>query len=126
MATKKPPKSQVVAQTKRANNRLKVIGETCLNLAQGRDTRAPERVHKQINARLDRELTPDDGTALRDAVEAFWQRGDEDSAIEVYGQVRQVQSERWQRVEAKHGKVTTGSIWPQKTKSLSGDLLGVQ
>ena len=51
-------------------------------------------------------MTPDDGTALRDAVEAFWQRGDEDSAIEVYGQVRQVQSERWLQVEAKHGKVS--------------------
>ena len=79
-----------------------------MNLAQGRETRPPERVRKQINARLDRELTPSDtaGTDLRDAVEAFWQRGDEDSAIEVHGQVRQVQSDRWLQVEAKHGKIS--------------------
>jgi hypothetical protein len=108
VATKKPSKAQIVSQTKRANNRLKVIGETCLNLAQGRDTRPPERVHKQINARLDRELTPEDiaGPALRAAVEVFWQRGDEDSAIAVYEQVRQVQRDRWRQVEAKHGKVS--------------------
>ena len=84
MVTQKPSKSQeakptkalVVSQTKRANNRLKVIGETCWSLAQRRDTRQPERVHKQINARLDRELTPDDiaGQALRDAVEVFCKR----------------------------------------------------
>lgn len=120
MATKKPTKAFIVSQTKRANNRLKVIGETCLNLAQGRDTRPQERDHKQINARLDRELTPLDSTdpALRAAVEVFWQRGDEDSAIAVYGQVRQVQSDRWQQVEAKHGKVSHyfdafGQIKPQ-------------
>ena len=108
MATKKPTKAFIVSQTKRANNRLKVIGETCLNLAQGRDTRPPERVHKLLAARLDRELTPDDtaGQALRDAVEAFWQRGDEDYAIEMYGQVRQVQRDRWRQVESKHGKIS--------------------
>jgi len=120
VATKKPTKAFIVSQTKRANNRLKVIGETCLNLAQGRDTRPPERVHKQINARLDRELTPTDiaGPDLRAAVEAFWQRGDEDSAMAVSEKVRQVQSDRWQQVEAKHGKVSHyfdafGQIKPQ-------------
>ncbi len=116
MATKKPSKSLearptkalVVSQTKRANNRLKVIGETCLSLAQGRDTQQPERVHKLINARLDRELTPDDiaGQALRDAVEVFWIRGDEQAAMEVYARVRQVQRDRWRQVEAKHGKIS--------------------
>jgi len=108
VATKKPTKAFIVSQTKRANNRLKVIGETCLNLAQGRNTRPHERVHKQINARLDRELTPADiaGPALRDAVDAFWQRGDQESAMAVYERVRQVQRERWQQVEAKHGKVS--------------------
>jgi len=106
MATK--TKSFIVSQTKRANNRLKVVGETCLNLAQGRDTRQPERVQKQLAARLDRELTPSDlaGPALRDAVEAFWQSRGEDAAIAVYEQVRHVQSERWRQVEAKHGKVS--------------------
>lgn len=108
MATKKPTKSFIVSQTKRANNRLKVIGETCLNLAQGRDTRQPERVQKQLAARLDRELTPSDiaGPALRDTVESFWQSRSEDAAIAVYEQVRHVQSERWRQVEAKHGKVS--------------------
>jgi len=107
VATKKPTKAFIVSQTKRANNRLKVIGETCLNLAHGRDTRPPERVRKQINARLDRELTPEDiaGPALRAAVEVFWQRGDRDSASAVYAQVRQVQSDRWRQVEAKRGKI---------------------
>ena len=120
MATKKPTNAFIVSQTKRANNRLKVIGETCLNLAQGRDTRPPERDHKLINARLDRELTPDDiaGAALRDAVEAFLQSGDEDFAMVVYGQVCQVQSDRWQQVETKHGKISHyfdafGQIKPQ-------------
>ena len=86
MASNKPTKSQVVAQTKRANNRLKVIGETCLDLAQDRDTRPPERVHKLLAARLDRELTPSDtaGPSLRAAVEAFWQSRDSDSAMAVY------------------------------------------
>jgi hypothetical protein len=68
MATKKPTKSFIVSQTKRANNRLKVIGDTCLNLAQGRDTRQPERVQKQINTRLDRELTPSDIAVLPEPV----------------------------------------------------------
>jgi len=75
----KPTKALVVSQTKRANNRLKVIGETCWNLAQRRDTRQPERVHKLINARLDRELTLEDsaGQALRDAVRqvSSWEFG---------------------------------------------------
>ena len=108
MATKKPTKAFIVSQTKRANNRLKVIGETCLNLAQGRDTRPPERVHKLLAARLDRELTPSDtaGPALRAAVEAFWQSSDSDSAMAVHTQVRQVQSDRWLQVEAKHGKIS--------------------
>ena len=120
MASKKPTKAFIVSQIKRANNRLKVIGETCLNLAQGRDTRPPERVHKQINARLDRELTPDGiaGQVLRDAVEVFWIRGDEQAAMEVYARVRQVQSDRWRQVEAKHGKISHyfdpfGQIKPQ-------------
>jgi hypothetical protein len=108
VATKEPTKAFIVSQTKRANNRLKVIGETCLNLVQGRDTRSPERVHKQTNVRLERELAPSDtaGPALRDAVETFWQRGDEDSAMAVREQVRQVQSDRWRQVEAKHGKIS--------------------
>ena len=108
MATNKPTKAFIVSQTKRANNRLKVIGETCLNLAQGRDIRPPERVHKLLAARLDRELTPSDtaGPSLRAAVEAFWQSGDSDSAMAVYTQVRQVQSDRWLQVEAKHGKIS--------------------
>ena len=108
MATNKPTKAFIVSQTKRANNRLKVIGETCLNLAQGRDIRPPERVHKLLTARLDRELTPSNtaGPSLRAAVEAFWQSGDSDSAMAVYIQVRQVQSDRWLQVEAKHGKIS--------------------
>ena len=120
VSSKKPTKAFIVSQTKRANNRLKVIGETCLNLALGRDTRSPKRVHKQMNARLDRELTPSDiaGPALRAAVEAFWQCGDEDSAMAVRERVRQVQSDRWRQVEAKHGKVSHyfdafGQIKPQ-------------
>ena len=110
----------MVSQTKRANNRLKAIGETCWSLAQRRDTRQPERVHKLINARLDRELTPDGiaGQVLRDAVEVFWIRGDEQAAMEVYARVRQVQSDRWRQVEAKHGKISHyfdpfGQIKPQ-------------
>ena len=108
MPSKKPTKAEVVNKTKRANNRLKVIGETCLDLAQGRDSRLPERVHKLLAARLDRELTPSDtaGPSLRAAVEAFWQSRDSDSAMAVYTQVRQVQSERWLQVEAKYGKVS--------------------
>ena len=108
MATNKPTKAFIVSQTKRANNRLKVIGETCFNLADGRDKRPPERVHKLLAARLDRELTPSDtaGPSLRAAVEAFWQSGDSDSAMAVYIQVRQVQSDRWLQVEAKHGKIS--------------------
>jgi hypothetical protein len=108
-------KTETVNQIKRANNRLKVVGETCLRIAQQRDSRPPDRVQKQLTARLDRELTKDDtaGPALREAVEVFWREfysgADSDRqfdlASEVYVQVRFVQQGRWRQVEAKHGKV---------------------
>ena len=105
-ATKEVSKAFNVSQTKRANNKLKVVGEACLNLAQHRDTRPPGRIHKLINASLDRELKALDsaGPDLRVAVKVFWIRGDEQTAIEVYERVRQVQRDRWRQVEAKHGK----------------------
>lgn len=54
------------------------------------------------------------GTALRDAVGLFWSEyqsgADTERQIElagvVYGAVRQVQTERWRRLEAKRGKVS--------------------
>jgi hypothetical protein len=57
-------------------------------------------------------------TVLRDAVEVFWIRGDEQAAMEVYARVRQVQSDRWRQVEARHGKISHyfdpfGQIKPQ-------------
>jgi hypothetical protein len=96
--------------------RGQAVSETCLNVAHGRDTLAPERVQKRLSSRLDGELTAEDraGAALRDAVGLFWSEfhsgANAERQIElagvVYGAVRQVQTERWHRLEATHGKVS--------------------
>ena len=67
-------------------------------------------------ARLERELTPEDsaGPALRDAVDIFWRelfagadsQRQMDLANNVYSAVRQVQSDRWSRLESQYGKVS--------------------
>ena len=133
-------KLDTVALTKLANGRLKIVGDTCLAIAEGRSRRHPERERKLIAARLDRELTADDSgaTTLRDAVETFWRElgNDADSdrqfelAQEVYIQVRQVQQDRWRRVEAKHGKISHlfdsfGQIKPQYRRPKPSESLPV-
>ena len=133
-------KLDTVALTKLANGRLKIVGDTCLAIAEGRSRRHPERERKLIAARLDRELTADDSgaTTLRDAVETFWRElgNDADSdrqfelAQEVYIQVRQVQQDRWRRIEAKHGKISHffdsfGQIKPQYRRPKPSESLPV-
>jgi hypothetical protein len=109
-------KSEAVSTVKRANNRLKPVGDACFRIAQQRDIRLPQKEQKLMLARLDRELTPEDiaGPALRDAVDLFWRElfAGADAARQmelanaVYLAVRQVQSERWLRLESQYGKVS--------------------
>ena len=109
-------KTEIVLQTKRANTRLKPVGDVCYTIAQRRCHRPLPRERALMLARLERELKEDDpaGLNLRDAVAAFWQATDHGVAPEqmvkyanaVYRAVRRVQSERWLRIEGKYGKVS--------------------
>lgn len=109
-------KTEIVLQTKRANTRLKPVGDVCLAIAQRRRHRPLPRERALMLARLERELKEDDaaGPNLRDAVAAFWQATDDEVAPDrmlkyaeaVYRAVRRVQSERWLRIEEKYGKVS--------------------
>lgn len=90
--------------------------DACYRIAQQRDIRLPQKEQKLMLARLDRELTMEDaaGPLLRNAVGIFWRElfGGADPARQrelangVYIAVRQVQSDRWVRLEAKYGKVS--------------------
>ena len=109
-------KTEIVLQTKRANTRLKPVGDVCLAIAQRRRHRPLPRERALMLARLERELKEDDaaGPNLRDAVAAFWQATDDEVAPDrmlkyaeaVYRAVRRVQSDRWLRIEEKYGKVS--------------------
>ena len=109
-------KSEAVRAVKNANNRLKPVRDTCYRIAQQRDIRLPQKEQKLMLARLERELTPEDsaGPALRDAVDIFWRelfagadsQRQMDLANNVYSAVRQVQSDRWSRLESQYGKVS--------------------
>ena len=109
-------KTEIVLQTKRANTRLKPVGDVCLAIAQRRRHRPLPRERALMLARLERELKEDDaaGPNLRDAVAAFWQATEHGVTPEqmvkhanaVYRAVRRVQSDRWLRIEEKYGKVS--------------------
>ena len=109
-------KSEAVSTVKRANTRLKPVGDACYRIAQQRDIRLPQKEQKLMLARLERELTPEDsaGPALSDAVDIFWRelfagadsQRQMDLANNVYSAVRQVQSDRWSRLESQYGKVS--------------------
>ncbi len=109
-------KSEAVRAVKNANNRLKPVRDTCYRIAQQRDIRLPQKEQKLMLSRLSRELSPEDtaGPLLQEAVETFWRElyaGADPArqlalANDVHIAVRQVQSDRWVRLEAKYGKVS--------------------
>lgn len=109
-------KSEAIRAVKNANTRLKPVGDACYRIAQQRDIRLPQQEQKLMLARLDRELTPEDtaGPALREAVVTFWRElfaganteRQMELAHQVYQAVRQVQSDRWVRLESQYGKVS--------------------
>ncbi len=109
-------KLEAIRTVKRANNRLKPVGDICYDFAYQRGKRLPEKEQQLMLARLERELSPDDtaGPALNNAVEAFWRGFFEGADSErqgelanaVYVAVRQVQSDRWVRLKAKYGKLS--------------------
>lgn len=92
------------------------MGDTILDIASQRGTRALTKEQTLIQNRLDRELASDDqqGDVLRAAVDRFWaglhagadQEQQNELAGAVYNAVRNVQSARWRRIEAKYGKVS--------------------
>lgn len=114
----KPPttQSEAIRAVKNANTRLKPIGAAGYRIAQQRDIRPPQQERKLMLARLDRELSPEDtaGPALREAVNTFWREllagahteRQMQLAHQVDQAVRQVQSDRWRRLESQHGNVS--------------------
>ncbi|WP_045213389.1 hypothetical protein [Desulfonatronovibrio magnus] len=123
-------KTEAVHHTKRANNRLKPVSDTCIRIINYPDWKEAKKHLMRCFARLDRELGPDDteGPALRKALDDFYntfvsdyENLTEDHALNVYKAVRIVQSQRWRRLEAKYGPVRHyfdgfGQIKPQYKK----------
>ena len=66
-------KLEAIRTVKRANNRLKPVGDICYDFAYQRGKRLPEKEQQLMLARLERELSPDDtaGPALNNAVERW-------------------------------------------------------
>ncbi len=109
-------KLEAVMLTKRANNRLKIVGDTCYQLARSKPSPENHKQLKSLLARIDRELKPKDAfqEELTEAVttfcNAYKQQDNEENlrelASKVYEAVRNVQSQRWISVKKKHGKVS--------------------
>ena len=53
-------KLEAIRTVKRANNRLKPVGDICYDFAYQRGKRLPEKEQQLMLARLERELSPDD------------------------------------------------------------------
>lgn len=109
-------KLEAVMLTKRANNRLKIVGETCYHLARSKPSPENHKQFKSVLARIDRELKPKDvfREELTEAVtifcHAYKQEENEENlrvlSSKVYEAVRNVQHQRWISVKKKHGKVS--------------------
>ncbi len=63
-------KTEAVHHTKRANNRLKPVSDTCIRILNYPDWKDGKKHLMRCFARLDRELGPEDtdGSALREAL----------------------------------------------------------
>ena len=122
-------KIEVVNDTKRANKRLKPIVEMCEKVCRESGWEKAPRQFQLAFKRLDRELTQADeqGKCLREALIIFQQAYEDGASLEkpyhdVYTAVRQVQSQRWERVANKYGSVSHyfdgfGQIKPKYRRS---------
>ena len=119
-----------ILDTKRANARLKPVGDVCLEIAAKRYKRSLDKARTLMLARPDREIKPEDQLVpeLRQAVEAFWQGVDSKQPLPpladaVYRAVRRVQRQRWVRVRAEHGEIrhyfdAFGQVKPRYRKKI--------
>jgi len=124
-----PNKTEVVNDTKRANKRLKPIVQLCEKIYRDPEWEKAPRQFQLAFKRLDRELTQADehGKSLREALITFQQTYDDGASLkkpyhDVYTAVRQVQSQRRERIAIKYGSVSHyfddfGQIKPKYRRS---------